>query len=321
MSFIPSTRYLRSSDGARIYAEAVGDSQKPSLVFTHGVSLSAAIFDDLFRDERLLDNFYLVRYDMRGHGRSDKPETMEGYQSHLYADDFSAVVSAFDLVKPIFVGWSLGATVVADICANIRPLPLAGAVFISALPYIGPVMQSVGKPDILSVIPQMLPSSTASITEVKSLLARFVDSCFNDPDRVPFAVKTAWIGMTALQSPTVTGLVFSRPQDPAPLFEAGRKGLPLLCVCGAADPYVDGQAVVDEMRPHFPQLSAVSVAGGSHAVFYDQREDVVQALLEFGKKIYGKRITVTRKILVGKKIWSTRKKFSFDHVASSSPTR
>jgi pimeloyl-ACP methyl ester carboxylesterase len=49
-----------------------------------------------------------VRFDMRGHGRSGKPATLEGYSSRDYADDFNAVVKAFELQKPVLVGWSLG---------------------------------------------------------------------------------------------------------------------------------------------------------------------------------------------------------------------
>lgn len=46
-----------------------------------------------------------VRYDLRGHGRSDKPENAEGYQSIKFAEDFLAIKLAFGLDKPIIVGW------------------------------------------------------------------------------------------------------------------------------------------------------------------------------------------------------------------------
>ena len=42
---------------------------------------------------------------MRGHGQSDKPDSSEGYASKLYADDFEAVMKAFNLRKPVVVGW------------------------------------------------------------------------------------------------------------------------------------------------------------------------------------------------------------------------
>lgn len=54
--------------------------------------------------EKRLTNFQ-VRYDVRGHGRSGKPDSIKGYTPQLYADDFLTVSRAFDLVKPIYVGW------------------------------------------------------------------------------------------------------------------------------------------------------------------------------------------------------------------------
>ena len=42
---------------------------------------------------------------MRGHGRSGKPNDNDGYESKLYADDFMAVVEAYHLNKPVYVGW------------------------------------------------------------------------------------------------------------------------------------------------------------------------------------------------------------------------
>jgi pimeloyl-ACP methyl ester carboxylesterase len=49
-----------------------------------------------------------VRYDMRGHGRSVKPDAPAGHTAALYAADFAAVSAAYGLVKPLFVGWSFG---------------------------------------------------------------------------------------------------------------------------------------------------------------------------------------------------------------------
>lgn len=42
---------------------------------------------------------------MRGHGRSGKPDSIEGYSSRLYADDFMAVLDAFNVKRPVVIGW------------------------------------------------------------------------------------------------------------------------------------------------------------------------------------------------------------------------
>ena len=42
---------------------------------------------------------------MRGHGRSGKPLEAEAHESIRYAQDFVAVVKAFNLKKPYLFGW------------------------------------------------------------------------------------------------------------------------------------------------------------------------------------------------------------------------
>ena len=113
---------VTSLDGTKVYADALGDPNNPSLVFVHGFSSSAAIFNVLFANAELSQRFHLVRgrplvlslmranqekirYDMRGHGRSVKPDTEAGHASNLYAADFKAVIDHFKLHRPVVVGW------------------------------------------------------------------------------------------------------------------------------------------------------------------------------------------------------------------------
>ena len=99
---------LASPDGTLIYAEAAGNPAKPHLIFVHGLSLSSLVFDCIFTDARYTEQFYLVRYDLRGHGRSEKPRDPTTYASERFAQDFAAVVEAFGMKQPAFVGWSVG---------------------------------------------------------------------------------------------------------------------------------------------------------------------------------------------------------------------
>ena len=54
---------LTSADGTSIYADAVGDASKPSVVFVHGFGLSGLAFEGIFgegdqgRDEWINDMF------------------------------------------------------------------------------------------------------------------------------------------------------------------------------------------------------------------------------------------------------------------------
>jgi len=96
---------VTSADGTKIWAQSVGNLSKPAVVFVHGYSCTALHFSKQFSDPTLLENLHLVRYDVRGHGRSDQPLEAKDYESRRHAEDFKAVTEAFSVVKPFLVGW------------------------------------------------------------------------------------------------------------------------------------------------------------------------------------------------------------------------
>lgn len=110
MQWLTNAKRLTSTDGTIIYAEAVGSPSNPQLVFVHGFSLSTVVFDCIFNDPDYAEQYYLVRYDTRGHGRSGKPRDATAYASEKFAQDFATVMQAFDLKHPVLVCWSLGCT-------------------------------------------------------------------------------------------------------------------------------------------------------------------------------------------------------------------
>lgn len=62
MTYLSSFKKViaKSADGTEIYADAVGDPLNPVIIFIHGFSLSAIVFDEIFNDAKWSKNFYLV---------------------------------------------------------------------------------------------------------------------------------------------------------------------------------------------------------------------------------------------------------------------
>ncbi|KZT03132.1 alpha/beta-hydrolase [Laetiporus sulphureus 93-53] len=264
MATTPIVKIVQSSDGTSIYAEAVGNAQKPCIIFVHGLNLSAAAFDSLFKESRLLDIFYLespVRYDMRGHGRSGMPSNPESYISSLFADDYAAIIRAFNIKNVVHVGWSYGCTVAADVCAHLEPNPIVGIIYMAALPYVGTIMQRVGTPTVLGFLPGLMNTTDVALNGRTKVA--FIDSLFTYPDKADCNVKTSWIGQATLQPPDVANSILTREQDPTKLFEAGRDGLPMLILNGTADKQVFGDVVVQEMSPYFKDLEVHMVENGA----------------------------------------------------------
>ncbi|TEB19335.1 alpha/beta-hydrolase [Coprinellus micaceus] len=276
-------KFVTSSDGVEIFAQAVGDSRLPTLIFIHGLALSALVWVKILRDANLLKSFQLVAYDLRGHGRSGKPDTLSGYSSELYAQDFAAVLKTFGIKSPILVGWSLGATIAADVTTYIEPDTLAGVVYTAALPWLG-VNQIVATEWVQSLIPGLLATNDSNLSI--STRIEFGTQLFNHPEAVPTDVLWSWIGSTILQPPSKFGFLMGRTQDTTKLFEAGGNGLPLLVINGGADKYIDGEKVLEVVDGHFKDLTVHTVKNGSHAFFYEDQAEFVRELVKFGKRVF-----------------------------------
>lgn len=107
MSKIASLAYLdiTSLDGTKLHASSAGDPSKPAVIFIHGFSCTSQHFARQFSDPLLLSNLHLIRYDLRGHGRSGQPLEAEAYESVRHAEDFRVVCEAFGLRRPFVAGW------------------------------------------------------------------------------------------------------------------------------------------------------------------------------------------------------------------------
>jgi pimeloyl-ACP methyl ester carboxylesterase len=105
------------------YEQAPGGA--PPLVLVHGVgcdhSFMAPQFDAFAGAHRV------VAVDLRGHGRSDKPQ--QDYTIPAFADDLAWVLRELGLERTVVVGHSMGGAVALELAAE-RPDLLAGVVLL-----------------------------------------------------------------------------------------------------------------------------------------------------------------------------------------------
>lgn len=146
----------------------------------HGLTGSTYIYEPIWSDSRLIraqgngdlspPGRAVIRYDLRGHGKSDKPipggrtdETDTVYTAKTYAEDFAAVVSAFTGLdtslplashRPLIVaaGWSVGCTHLVEV-TRFFPGLLSSVVFIAPLPWPG-----MGRSIVTPAAMQWLPT-------------------------------------------------------------------------------------------------------------------------------------------------------------------
>jgi len=102
----------------------VDGADRPTFLLVHGLASNARLWDGVA--VRLSDLAYpVVTVDLRGHGRSSKPE--HGYDVPRVADDLAAVIEGLGLDRPIVAGQSWGGNVVLELAVR-RPDACRGIV-------------------------------------------------------------------------------------------------------------------------------------------------------------------------------------------------
>jgi len=95
--------FIESADRTSLFVTDWGSG--PPVVFTHAWGLRSDQWD--YQVPALAGaGLRCVRYDRRGHGRSDRPAT--GYDLDTLADDLAAVIDHFDLHEATLICHSLG---------------------------------------------------------------------------------------------------------------------------------------------------------------------------------------------------------------------
>lgn len=156
--------YERFADTARIrihYLDYPGPS--PALILLHGLSANANEFGGLL-DEGLAESHRIIAPDLRGRGRSAKPDA--GYSMAEHAADVIALLDYLGLEKVIMGGHSFGALLSIYIAAKYADR-VSRVVVIDAAIVFHPDTEALLKPS-LARLARTLPSADAYIKEVKS---------------------------------------------------------------------------------------------------------------------------------------------------------
>lgn len=95
---------------SKLYYEELGQGEP--LILLHAHSVDSRMWDDVFY--KLAKNFRVIRYDLRGYGKSDMPEVGFGF---LQADDLNNFMEGLDIKQAHFAGLSLGGMTLADFVA------------------------------------------------------------------------------------------------------------------------------------------------------------------------------------------------------------
>ncbi len=131
-------RRVKTADGLSIYTQEWGNPEGQAVLFIHGISQSYLSFVKQTRSE-LAKDFRMITCDLRGHGASDKPSSPEYYmEGRRWADEIHTIIDAYNLVKPVLVGWSMGGRVVAEYLAHYGDGSISGINFVGSRTFSDP---------------------------------------------------------------------------------------------------------------------------------------------------------------------------------------
>ncbi|MCX4675728.1 SDR family oxidoreductase [Streptomyces sp. NBC_01433] len=94
-------RWVRTG-GIELCVTELGDEKQPTVVLVHGYPDSKEVWSDVA--VRLAEQWHVVLYDVRGHGRSTAPKPLRGgFTLEKLTDDFLAVADAVSPDRPVHV--------------------------------------------------------------------------------------------------------------------------------------------------------------------------------------------------------------------------
>ena len=130
--------YVKSEiDNTALAVQEFGNANGHPIVFIHGFSQSYWCWQKQFHDPRL-NQFRIIAFDLRGHGRSGKPLERESYlDSRVWASDLQSIIRSLELVKPVLISWSYSGLIVCDYLRHNNDTAIAGINFVGARTKIG----------------------------------------------------------------------------------------------------------------------------------------------------------------------------------------
>lgn len=249
-----------SSDGTRLAGRAQGDANRPEILFIHGLRQSRLSWEKQFSDP-VLARFRLVGFDLRGHGDSDKPASLDAYSdADRWADDVAAVIAAARLRRPVLVGWSLGGFVAGAYLRKYGGASIAGINLVDAVTKLSP--------ELLTEEAGTFTRTTTShdLAQRAAATAEFLAACFHRPP-APDEMQRMLVvnGMTARA--VNEGVVKTQATDLEPVF--GDYPGPILLSHGVHDRLVR-IAMSERIAARHPNSRLSLYADSGHTPFYEE---------------------------------------------------
>ena len=255
----------------QIYYETAGDGVP--LLLSHAAFLDSRMFDDIW--EPLAAEFRVVRYDMRGFGKSSP---VNGPVSRRA--DLQQLLKHLGITRCHLVGCSHGGEITLDLTLE-NPGKAASLTLVAGTPS-GFELRG----EMPRYMPEMIDAmQRGDVDRANELQIRiWLDGEFREPGQVDAGLREKALEMNRI--PVMQGTFFRadtqplNPLDPPATTRLEEVGCPTLIIAGSLD-HPEVLRAADEMAARIPKARKVIFEGSGHVPSYEQPDQFTRQLLEF----------------------------------------
>lgn len=277
-----SHQVVEGVGGVPLHVVSAGSPENPSILFVHGMGQSHYVFHRQF-DSALVDDYFLVSFDLRGHGASGKPWDNSAYgTADVWAGDVAAVLAATGATQPLIVGWSYGSLVALDYFRLHGPDAVPGMVLTGAigalLPFRLPPDDGPDVAEFKRVREQQFSSDPREQVAASQRMVDWLTSSEIDP-----AEREVLRSTTMMFPAYARRAIYSRALDNQDLLPALSE-IPVLLALGA-----DDNPVMLEDAALLAARDGVSLSlykGAGHSVFMEQPQRFNDELSDFASLVF-----------------------------------
>lgn len=262
--------HLDLGDG-QLYYESAGDGFP--LILSHAAFLDSRMFDALW--EPLAKHFQVVRYDMRGYGRSGPVN-----RPLCRRDDVTQLLKHLGITRAHLVGCSNGGEVSLDLALE-QPQCVASLTLVDATPS---GFELKGEPPryMFEMFDAMKNEDIDRASELQIRI--WLDGEYREPAQVDPELRKKALDMNRIPVMQKTFFLADsqpvNPLDPPAITRLEEVNCPALIVAGSLD-HPEVLRAAEEMVKRIPGARKAIVDGTGHVPSYEQPDHFVRHLLEF----------------------------------------
>jgi pimeloyl-ACP methyl ester carboxylesterase len=264
------TGYIEQSDG-RLYYEEAGEGAP--LVLGHAGFVDSGMWDPQW--ETFAQRYRVIRYDMRGFGKSDPAPGPRNRR-----DDLLQLLQHLQVARAALMGCSMSGTLMLDFALE-HPEMAQALVIVSSSPS-GYQPAGDPPPELLEMFPAAKQGDTARVSELQMRL--WIDGPKRQPGQVNPQVRQRASEMNRI--PVERGTFFiadlqpADPLDPPAIARLGSVQAPTLILAGALD-YPTTILAADIMADGIPGARKDLFAHSAHLPNMEQPDEFTQVALHF----------------------------------------